>query len=98
MKDPVSIGIAAKHHKTVPQVFIRWSLQRVRAPTFLPSANAASLTFLFQGFAPIPKSVSEERIKANADVFDFALSDDEVAELNSLDECTSRSVEELNQP
>jgi diketogulonate reductase-like aldo/keto reductase len=38
------------------------------------------------GIVVIPKSVTPERITANLDVFDFALSSDEVARLDALGE------------
>jgi len=38
-----------------------------------------------RGFAVIPKSVSPERMKANADVFDYSLSDEDMAIISSLD-------------
>ena len=37
------------------------------------------------GFIPLPKSVSRERIKSNINVFDFALSEQEVDELSGLE-------------
>ncbi len=37
------------------------------------------------GIATIPKSVRRSRIASNAEVYDFALSDDELAELGTLD-------------
>lgn len=39
-----------------------------------------------QNFVVIPKSVSAQRIKANADVYDFELSTDDVDRLTALDE------------
>ena len=39
----------------------------------------------------IPKSIHEERIKANAQVFDFALSDADMQTLNALDRTTHSS-------
>ena len=39
-----------------------------------------------QGFIPIPKASSKERIVANAQIYDFELSEDEVKHLDSLDE------------
>ncbi|XP_063912523.1 1,5-anhydro-D-fructose reductase-like [Zophobas morio] len=44
------------------------------------------LRFLIQrGIAPIPKSVTEKRVKENIAVFDFALSDSDMKELSGLD-------------
>ena len=40
------------------------------------------------GNVVIPRSATPERIVSNFDVFDFALSDDEMASLNGLDEGT----------
>ncbi len=39
---------------------------------------------LQNGILPLPKSVTPERIKENLDIFDFALTDDEMAALNAL--------------
>jgi diketogulonate reductase-like aldo/keto reductase len=50
--------------------------------------TAAQVTLrwiLQQGIVTIPKSVHAERIRENADVFDFALSDDEMAAIDALD-------------
>lgn len=41
---------------------------------------------LEHGFVVIPKSTNPERIRQNADVFDFSLSDGELAQLDALDE------------
>lgn len=38
---------------------------------------------LQKGLVPLPKSVTSERIKANADVYDFELTEEEVDELES---------------
>ena len=40
---------------------------------------------LQKGFLPLPKSVTPERIRSNAEVFDFELSDAEMARLDALD-------------
>ncbi|EFQ36397.1 aldo/keto reductase [Colletotrichum graminicola] len=40
---------------------------------------------LQKGWAPLPKSENEARIKENADIFDFNLSENDMAVLNSLD-------------
>ena len=38
-----------------------------------------------KGFIVFPKSVRAERLRENADIFDFALSDDEMAAIDALD-------------
>lgn len=38
-----------------------------------------------KGIVAIPKSIRKERIEENFDVFDFALSDDEMAQIADLD-------------
>ena len=58
--------LAEKHRKTIPQVVLRWNLQK--------------------GVVTIPKSVKKERIVSNADIFDFALTPEEVAKIDALDQ------------
>ncbi|SAM05242.1 hypothetical protein [Absidia glauca] len=41
---------------------------------------------LQKGYVPLPKSVTKSRIVSNADVFDFTLSEEDMAVLDSLDE------------
>ena len=41
---------------------------------------------LERGFVTIPKSTNAQRIKANADVFDWALTKEDLAELDALDQ------------
>lgn len=49
-----------------------------------------ALRFLIQkGIIVIPKSVHEERIKENFDVFDFALTDAEMESIEDLDTAKS---------
>lgn len=40
---------------------------------------------LQKGWVPLPKSVNEERIKENADVFSFSLSEEDMTLLDGLD-------------
>jgi diketogulonate reductase-like aldo/keto reductase len=40
---------------------------------------------LQKGWAPLPKSEKEERIKQNIDVFDFSISEDDMTSLDGLD-------------
>lgn len=49
------------------------------------AAQVALRYMLEQGVILIPKSVHEERIRENIDIFDFALTDDERAEIAALD-------------
>lgn len=49
-----------------------------------------------KGVVTIPKSVTPERIVHNAGIFDFELSDEDVAKIDSLDKCT-RMGEDPNQ-
>jgi diketogulonate reductase-like aldo/keto reductase len=48
---------------------------------------------LQQGVAAIPRSTREANVEANLAVFDFALSDDEMAEISSLARPDGRMVE-----
>lgn len=54
--------------------------------SFIFSHNSSSI---LQGFICIPKSSKKERVISNANVYDFELSDEEMASLDSLDECQS---------
>lgn len=66
LADETLLSLAGKYGKTVPQIIIRWSLQR--------------------GFATIPGTTKPERIRQNIDVFDFSLSDSDMAEIAALNE------------
>jgi len=57
--------IAEAHGVSVPQVVLRWMLQR--------------------GIVTIPKSVTPSRIAQNANLYGFALTDDEVAAIDAMD-------------
>ena len=50
------------------------------------------------GFITIPKSSSEDRIKENANIFDFELSPDDTAKLDALDEGLRVSWNSINTP
>ena len=50
------------------------------------SAVQVTLKWMLQrNISTIPKSVKEARIQANSDLFDFTLTDDEIAQINQLD-------------
>ncbi len=58
-------AIAAKYHKSIAQVIVRWHIQRK--------------------VIVIPKSVKKSRMSKNFNVFDFVLSDDDMAAIRTLD-------------
>ncbi|MGW7097785.1 aldo/keto reductase [Streptomyces sp. NPDC054838] len=62
---PVLRDIAGKHGKSVPQVVLRWLVQRE--------------------VIVIPKSVRADRMAENFDVFDFSLTDGEMARIAAMD-------------
>jgi diketogulonate reductase-like aldo/keto reductase len=63
------------------------------------SAAQVSLRYLVQrGIVPIPRSTRPEHIKANFEIFDFKLSDDEMAELRKLNATNMRVVNPPHAP
>jgi len=64
LEDETMKKIASKHGKTVPQVAIRWLVQR--------------------NVVAIPKSVNENRIISNYDIFDFELEQQDMDEIRTL--------------
>ncbi|MDO4911741.1 MAG: aldo/keto reductase [Corynebacterium sp.] len=62
---PVLLEIAKSHAKSVPQVILRWLMQR--------------------DVIIIPKSSKPERIRENFELFDFELTEDEMARIAELD-------------
>lgn len=61
---PLLEEIANKYHKTIPQVVLRWLIDR--------------------GINPLSKSVTTERMKANFDLFDFTLTEEEHERIDAL--------------
>ena len=61
---PQVSSLSEKYNKSIPQILIRWSLDK--------------------GFLPLPKSTHESYIQANADVFDFSLTTEDIAALDAL--------------
>ncbi|KAF9559580.1 Aldo/keto reductase [Agrocybe pediades] len=45
-----------------------------------------------RGFAPIPKSSQPARIKSNADIYDFVISQEDMAKINALDKGKAGSI------
>jgi 2,5-diketo-D-gluconate reductase B len=63
------------------------------------SASQVSLRYLVQmGVCAIPRSANPEHLKANVDVFDFKLSDAEMAELKKLNATNMRVVNPPHAP
>jgi diketogulonate reductase-like aldo/keto reductase len=47
--------------------------------------SSVSLTSDIQSFVPLPKSVTPSRIESNADIYDFELTEEEMASLETGD-------------
>ena len=62
--------IAKKHNKSVPQIAIRWLVER--------------------DIVVIPKSITESRIVANYNVFDFELDAEDMKEIRKIN--TGRKI------
>ena len=57
-------------------------VQKIAKETGKTEAQVLVRWSLQKGFVPLPKSVNEERIKANCDVFDFKLAEDDMKSLD----------------
>lgn len=75
LDNPVLLELGVKYQKSVPQIVLRWEIQR--------------------GLITIPKSVHEERIAENADIFDFSLSKEDMEKIDSLNK-NERSMPSAN--
>lgn len=64
-------------------MLLRYSLQKV---ILCISFEGNRSWPLFQGYVPLPKSSSKERIVANTQIFDFELTVEEMVHLDTLDE------------
>lgn len=74
-------------------VFIVSSSSGIGAEKHLPPAQIALRQHIQRGIVIIPKSVHKDRMKQNLDFFDFALTDEEMNPLNTLDENRSMWAE-----
>jgi diketogulonate reductase-like aldo/keto reductase len=61
------------------------SVQEIAQKHLKSAAQIALRWSLQKGFLPLPKSVTPERIRQNAELFDFALSDAEMAAIDSVE-------------
>lgn len=57
--------------------------------SFRSNRSSDHSRFRLQGFIPLPKSTNKSRIYSNTNIFDFELTNDEVAHLDTLDKCES---------
>lgn len=63
--DPLLADIAARHHRSIAQIVLRWLVQQ-------------------EGVVALSKTVSEDRARDNAAIFDFALGESEMAAIHGL--------------
>ena len=78
-------GVAVQAYSPLVQG-TRWGAPALRRLADRHAKSEAQVLIrwsLQRGLVPLPKSVTSERIRANADVFDFELSPDEVKELET---------------
>ncbi len=52
-----------------------------------------TISTIFFSFSPLPKSSRAHRIKENADVHDFEISDEDIARLDALDKGDDGALE-----
>ena len=81
-----------QHNKEPAQALLRWSLQQgyVRRMPFMPHAHGSHR--FHRSFIPLPRSSNPARIKANTELYNFELSDDDMARLNALDKGAEGAV------
>ena len=82
---PVLEKVAKKHAKDIPQILIRWSLQM--GSVGYPAHSICCIRIHLPGrYSPLPKSAHPERVRSNAELFDFELDSEDMEALNMLDE------------
>ncbi len=85
MDDPRLIRLAKKYSKSPAQVLLRWSLQKVAIRHSHAPLVQTCVADEFQGFVPLPKSVTHSRIEENIKLYDFELSDEDMESLATGD-------------
>lgn len=63
------------------QILVRWSLQK--GQVYLGLSD--QVTDIRCRYSPLPKSSQPERVKSNADLYDFVLDNDDMTALDKLD-------------
>ena len=66
VKHPALVELAKQHNKTVPQIILRWDVQKK--------------------IIVIPKSGNPNRLKENIDIFNFELTEGEMAKIDGVNE------------
>ncbi|KAG6828227.1 hypothetical protein H0H87_002673 [Tephrocybe sp. NHM501043] len=67
-------------------------LQEVSKETNKTPAQVLSRWSLQRGFVPLPKSSNPSRVASNADIYDFALDEAQMAKLNALNRGSAGAV------
>ncbi|KAJ5353982.1 NADP-dependent oxidoreductase domain-containing protein [Penicillium brevicompactum] len=86
MNEPVLGKLGVKHQKNPAQILLRWSIQKVSKSC--PDLNLKAGVLIMkstQGFVPLPKSATTERIQENINVFDFELDEEDMRLLHTDD-------------
>ena len=82
-------AVAEKHGKEVGHILVRWSLQKgyvhPLSHVFDTGISPQVLTCSPVRYSPLPKSSQVDRVKGNAQVYDFELSDEEMEKIDVLD-------------
>ncbi|APT18367.1 aldo keto reductase family protein [Amylolactobacillus amylotrophicus DSM 20534] len=75
------------------KIFTDPTMQKVAAETGKSVAQVAIKWSLAHGFLPLPKSVHEEYIKENANIFDFELTEEQVKTIDALDGVVGKATD-----
>jgi diketogulonate reductase-like aldo/keto reductase len=79
--------IARRHGKTIPQVILRYARVVCGGACAMvcgPNECGRNRWHLQHGVVPIPKSANKKRMAENSQLFDFRLTDDEMAAIDAL--------------
>lgn len=86
LNDPLVKRLGDCYSKTPAQICVRYMVEKILLYICLYLKRDNTFSFQIQlNTVPIPKSVNEQRIRENFDVFDFELLPIEIEELQKLD-------------